>query len=431
MQTIPASALTRFDGYVKELRSLLESGSTGSKDPRLIAALDGQPTSKIREFVKIDALRKTGTFFTGTRLATRVLKGIGPIGTHPTFDPACGTGDLLLAMAQTLPVLPTFEDTIQAWGTVLAGCDLHQEFVTATKIRICLLAIKRGAPLPVEGLDLRSTLTGIIRANGMRHEPSLNPQIVAMNPPFSWVPAPTKCAWSGGSVSSAALFVDRWLNLVENRGRLVAILPDVLRTGSNYRAWRESVLKRASVEKLSVLGRFDPGVDVDVFAAVFRVQTPISVKSNPWKWYKSEAPSTVGDHFVVNVGNIVPHRDPMKGFTQAFLHARSAPRWGEVARIADRIKTIRELFAPPFVAIRRTSSPSDSSRAVGTLILGKRGVGVENHLFVLTPKKGTIKECRELLQVLKSQQTTAWLNQRIRCRHLTADAVKSIPWRLK
>lgn len=45
------------------------------------------------------------------------------------------------------------------------------------------------------------------------------------------------------------------------------------------------------------------------------------------------------------------------------------------------------VFAPPFVAVRRTSGPRDRSRA-----------------------------------------TDAWLNRRIRCRHLTTSAVAGIPW---
>ena len=430
MQTIPAGSLARFGEYVADLRTLLRANAADSKDSRLIAALDGQPTLKVREFVGIAALRRTGTFFTGTKLAKRVLKGAGFLGHGLCFDPACGTGDLLLAVADTLPLQQTFEETMEAWGEILAGCDVHKEFVNAAKIRICLLGIKRGLPLPEKRLDLRTILPNIIQADGMRHEAVSPPQNIVMNPPYSWVTAPSECSWCEGSVSSAALFVDRWLDLVARGGRLIAILPDVLRTGSNYRAWRESMLKRAAVEKLSVVGRFDPGVDVDVFSACFLRQDTTRMISNSWKWYKNKARSTVGDHFEISVGNIVPHRDPKEGFVRAFLHARGAPRWEEIRRIADRIPTSRAIFKPPFVVIRRTSSPSDSARAIGTLVSGIRGVAVENHLFVLTPRQGTKKECHELLRVLKSPSTSVWLNQRIRCRHLTVDAVKNIPWRV-
>lgn len=428
MQKIPASSLARFNGYVGDLRNLLDGNVTNSEDPRLIAALDGQPAQKIREFADITSLRRTGTFFTGIKLAKRVLKGISRLAEGLCFDPACGTGDLLLAAARSLPLQETFEKTIHTWGDLLAGCDIHKEFVIAAKIRICLLAIRRGLPLPEKSLDLRSIFPNIVRADGMHYEAASKPQKVVMNPPYSWVTAPSKCGWAEGLVSSAALFVDRWLDLVNNGGQLIAILPDVLRTGSNYRAWRESVLKRSVIEELRIIGRFDPGVDVDVFSATFRRQDCAAASSNCWKWYKNEIRSTIEGHFDIKVGNIVPHRDPKKGTMRPFLYAKRAPQWKEIRRISDRISTIRPIFNPPFVVIRRTSSPRDSARAIGTLVLGTRGVAVENHLLVLTPKQGGEKICRALLKVLKSPLTNRWLNLRIRCRHLTVDAVKNIPW---
>jgi hypothetical protein len=53
---------------------------------------------------------------------------------------------------------------------------------------------------------------------------------------------------------------------------------------------------------------------------------------------------------------------------------------------------------------------------------------VENHLIVLRPKDGTIGACREVLGILKDERTTRWLNERIRCRHLTVAALDELPW---
>jgi hypothetical protein len=83
---------------------------------------------------------------------------------------------------------------------------------------------------------------------------------------------------------------------------------------------------------------------------------------------------------------------------------------------------------PPFVVIRRTSSPSDKFRASGTIIAGKKAVAVENHLIVIRPKNSTLKDCNELLKLLKSEQTNNFLNERMRCRHLTVGIVKKIPF---
>jgi hypothetical protein len=86
------------------------------------------------------------------------------------------------------------------------------------------------------------------------------------------------------------------------------------------------------------------------------------------------------------------------------------------------------IFAPPFVAVRRTSSPSDRKRAVGSIILGNRPVAVENHLLVLTPNDGRLESCAELLVLLACDATSDYLNLAIRCRHLTTRSVMGIPW---
>jgi hypothetical protein len=39
-----------------------------------------------------------------------------------------------------------------------------------------------------------------------------------------------------------------------------------------------------------------------------------------------------------------------------------------------------------------------------------------------------VRTCRELLDILKDDQTTHWLDQRIRCRHLTVAALDELPW---
>ena len=145
-------------------------------------------------------------------------------------------------------------------------------------------------------------------------------------------------------------------------------------------------------------------------------------------WSKAKHRAIIGTRFAVGVGTIVPHRDRKVGELRAYLNAQAAPPWGTCMRLNARTRTKRRLFKPPFVVIRRTSSPSDPVRAIGTVVLGTRKVAVENHMLVLTPRKATVEECRKLMGVLKSTKTTKWLNQRIRCRHLTVEAVRDIPW---
>jgi hypothetical protein len=418
-----------FAPYVTQLTSLFTAAPASPRDPRLLAALDGEPSRQLRNLVKLNLLRKTGTFFTSSMLAQKIIGRSSHLWEAGAIDPACGVGDLLLAVARHLPVFTTFEETIEHWQKLLAGCDIHPEFVQATKLRLCLLALERGAYRPQKDVRLDRIFPHIICADGMTYTPEAFAGTLVMNPPYTRIRAPRDCDWAGGKVSSAGLFVQRWLNILKDGQRLIAILPDVLRTGSNYRTWRECVLHRADIECLDIVGRFDEHVDVDVFALqLLLTRCARTHQPDSWKWNSTKKRVTVRDKFWVHAGTVVPHRDAKSGTLRAYLHAQTAPRWGECLRIAEKIRTKRSLFTPPFVVVRRTSSPNDSVRAVGTLVLGRRPVAVENHLLVLLPKRGGEELCRNLLDVLKQPETTDWLNNRIRCRHLTVESVEQIPW---
>lgn len=84
--------------------------------------------------------------------------------------------------------------------------------------------------------------------------------------------------------------------------------------------------------------------------------------------------------------------------------------------------------SPPFVTIRRTSKSGSRYRCVGTLVTGKGRIAVENHLIVALPRDGTVETCRKLLELLRSDMATQWMNRRICCRHLTVSSVEDLPW---
>ncbi len=147
-------------------------------------------------------------------------------------------------------------------------------------------------------------------------------------------------------------------------------------------------------------------------------------------WWEASGQARVGrieDYYGVRVGPVVPYRDPEEGPSVAYICAKALSSWETVQRINERRRYSGTLFAPPFVAVRRTSRPG-GDRAVGTLVLGKRKVAVENHLLGLFPRSKSLKKCKELLHVLKSPETNSWLDERIRCRHLTVQALKELPW---
>ena len=176
-------------------------------------------------------------------------------------------------------------------------------------------------------------------------------------------------------------------------------------------------------------GRFDPDTDVDVFIIHF-----IAGRGNkPAAWHDNLPQANglmrkVSDYFEIHVGAVVPHRDPPEGALYPYIHARTALAWQTIENISESRRSTHRVFTPPFVVIHRTSSPSDRHRCVGTIVNVSREVAVENHLIVLSPKDGSLESCRRLLGSLRCPETNEWLNSRIRCRHLTVDALRDIPY---
>ncbi len=245
-----------------------------------------------------------------------------------------------------------------------------------------------------------------------------------MNPPYGRVVSSVK-RWREGSVTSAALFVERAAELCAPETQIAALLPEVLRTGSSYKQWRTHIGKFAARGRSQSIGLFSNHADVDVFIQYFRKRGAlIPSAAAPRK----KSPETVADHFLVAVGAVIPHRHPPAGPEFAYLHARNAIPWGEICRISETRMFKGRTFTPPFVLVRRTSRPGDTHRAIATLVLGKRRVAVENHLIAVLPKRGSVEICRALMRILRSPDTDAWFDLNMRCRHLTTGSVSSLPW---
>jgi hypothetical protein len=398
----------------------------------IAAALDGQPGRELRRLVPLMMRRADGAFFTGSALAKRVvskyLRSASPDAT--VCDPACGAGDLLIAAAARLPVLPDLRDTLELWSRSLRGFDIHEEFVEAARLRLVLAAVARGARARKSTPKQLAALLSHIRvADGTRVD-FRDVNVVLMNPPYGTKPAPSTCAWASGSVSDAAVFTHELLERTPFSTKVVAILPDVLRTGSRYAKWRHEIEQRLIVDGINVVGIFDNWADVDVFVLHGRKRKAIlaDAPSAQW-WAPAAAGARLSDLYDVHVGAVVPHRDPKVGPWRKYVHARTISNVDKFDIAAGPSRRFdRRTFRPPFVVVRRTSRPDDQIRAVGTIVIGDEDVAVENHLLVVSPRLGTIGECETLLDVLKRESTTQWLNERIRCRHLTVGAVAAIPW---
>jgi hypothetical protein len=429
------SDMKAFGHYVQSLERLYlsaaVSGASASHADEVNAALDGGASRELRRLIPLDDLRVTGTFFTGSGLAARVAEHVLPtIGKGAKIlDPACGAGDLLLGIAKRLPAGRGFRETLDRWGRSLLGRDLQPEFVVAARFRLALAALQRGLTPRGGGEVAHLDALSEIKVGCGRSDSKTIGQAthIVINPPFNLVPAPPGCEWTSGGVSSAAVFMDECLQSAAPGTCIVAILPDVLRSGERYSRWRSRMTQRARIESVELLGQFDRWADIDVFLLELLVTSEPASRAASWEYPAAATAETVGDRFEVSVGPVVPFRHLGKGPWCPYIHARGIPAWSVVEEIANHQRFKGRMHSPPFAVIRRTSRVGDKHRAVATVVCGSVPVAVENHLLVLRPKDGQVESCWKLLTALQRPETDTWLNQRIRCRHLTVNAILQVP----
>ena len=433
--------MKEYKSYAKDVgllvRDIAIGAITNAKFDRVEEVLNGQPAEKLRGLIPISKLRSDGIFFTGSRLASFALKTLQATINNDSiiFDPACGTGDLLLKCTSFINTRTNLNETLIKWSNQLYGCDIHSEFVDIARNRLILSAIDKHAFRSYTSLqDNTEYLGGLITQCGM-NPPDILDEVthIVVNPPFSLARAPSNCSWAAGTVNYAALFLEKYIRSARPGTRLIAILPDVLRSGARYEKWRKIINNNSLIERVQLYGRFDQWTDIDVFVIelTIRPNTTGSRKRNPGRWTPSvrENKPTIGDKFNIHIGPVVNHRDPHLGNWHPYARTHDLPPWSTVDEFKNKRRFLGKTYDPPFVAVRRTSRPDYKFRAVGTLVTGKRPVAVENHIIILSPKSGSIGDCKALLDVLKHPYTSSWLNKRIRCRHLTVASLKEIPWK--
>lgn len=438
-ETTSMSAYLPYVAHLKELASRAASGDTYS-DAALDAALDGGAASALRGLVPRELRRSAGAYFTGEAVRQRLVPLLERYGASPYFDPACGAGDLLLMAASQLRVGSSTAATVHAWASQLAGTDLEPAFVEAARSRVILAAVSRSGglagPSPTDRPS-QCLLTGlqIGDARDVASWPTNAPRTILLNPPYGSEPAPRHCSWGSGRVPRAALFVDLVVEQMATDSTLIAVLPDVLRSGSRLSRWRQQVKNSLDIQHVERVGRFDAHTDVDVFLLVGRKRGDVNgailqpLASQATWWSEGRPEDTVGHRFAVRVGPVVHNRDAHDGPLVPYAFARGLPRAGR-ATIVDTRAFAGRLCSPPFVLVRRTSAPSGGGvRPSPVLVADGPNVAVDNHLIVLSPRGGTVTECEQLAKVLEQSGATTYLDQRIRCRHLTVGAVSSIPWR--
>ena len=406
-----------FDLFVDSLKSRREK----CIDKKDIFQL---PYVLLRENNSKDELRSLGVFFTSQCLAERLIKRTGVFeATRKVYDPAAGAGDLLLAYADMLPIYDSVEETIESWSSKIYATDIEDSFIKILKLRLILLAtLKLQGEVSLKDIDLGKVddvFNNIYVGNFQDFY--FDVDLILVNPPYSAILPEVKYQWASGKVSNAAVF------LFELQRRypsvtIAAIVPDVMRSGSRYAKLRKE-LSGFAMDKEVPVGRFDKFTDVDVFFAVSHLGCQnVKMESLPIMG------RALGDYYTIKVGSVVPHRDVQEGVECYYLTARNVSTNKEIRRFKEKIRSLHNPVKGPFIVVKRTSSPSDKVRCAASLIASKSLFHIENHLLLLLPNHNvSLKQSREHLKYLNGLEVTHYLNQAIRCRHLTVEVVKKIP----
>ncbi|MFK3857213.1 DNA methyltransferase family protein [Agrobacterium pusense] len=415
---------TFVDGAVRTARMIDRDAEITLAHP----LLNGVPYSTFRREVGIDLRRQTGAFFSSDAMASALVGQIADTIDEAALvlDPTCGIGDLLLARATSLPVLASLSETLAAWGQRLAGFDIQEDLVRLCKARLCMLARARGNfSDEVDPLSMFPLIVTLDMFESAASELLIRADAVLFNPPFGKTVWPEKLHWASGEINAAAIFLDRLTTAVRPDVPIVAVLPEVLRCGSRYERFRSMIAARGYSGTFAVCGRFDTWTDVDVFTTLLTRERP---GATLWSERLAAAESTVEGLYEIRVGTVVPHRDSQTGASRAYICAKTTPAWATDFTPVVRRRYAGKVFFPPFVAIRRTSSPSDKMRAVATVVIGDEAVAVENHLLVAIPRDGSTASCEALATMLRMPAINDRLNDLMRCRHLTTGAIKGLPW---
>ena len=306
-----------YSSYIAGLNLLaLEPHRAKKWNTRVEAALNGQASTELQRIAPLETRREFGAFFTGTDLSAKLIKHGRPFGTTDVFyDASSGMGDLLVSVAKKLPLRRTLEETLLQWGRQLTGTDLHSEFIEGARTRLVLLARQRHKSDEPLKLSHAKLFPNIRAGNGLSERALFRKATrLLLNPPFGMVAAPEGCGWAGGKITQAAEFVVTALERARPGTEILAILPDVLRSGSFTEHWRTRVGELADVQLVKPHGIFDESADVDVFLLrLVRSRKKPADRLHDWTPPAKTNGKTVGDFFEVHVGRVVPHRDKKAG----------------------------------------------------------------------------------------------------------------------
>ncbi len=197
------------------------------------SAIDARSINAVYEqlFLTRQLQREFGIFHTDLRFASRILDCL-PIEEIPpderyVVDPACGSGNLLLAAQERLENLSpgqwSPEDTHRWLKTHIYGSDIEPVAVEIAKLSLLVSSLPLGNSWRIERRDALV---------GTTHLPA---------PPTVWVTNPPWRNPKGSQAEEATRFLDRAVTALADGGLLACILPASWLSGRQHRASRLEV----------------------------------------------------------------------------------------------------------------------------------------------------------------------------------------------
>jgi hypothetical protein len=406
--------------------------SKGCKDEisrKIEHHLNGGANEFIQHSLNKDFIKDSGIFFSDKKRAAYLAKkllGSEKTFTKPILDPTCGGGDLLISCARFFPLANNLHETLLHWSTLVYGYDIHEGLVSIAKKRLILLAAQRMNEVYepsnynqyFKNLRTRDFISSsIILPKGF---------YIISNPPFHPQDAPLEYPFSTGKTNSAAIILYKCLQILPINGRIAAILPDVIRSGSRYKKLMDYIQSKLKYTKINLEGRFSKDADIDI------ITLSGTLRSKQKELLQETVPDllTIKDFFKVSVGPIVPHRHTNEGEIYSYITARDIKTNSSVCTTPNKIAFNSTVYKAPFIVLKRTSSPKDKNRMCAAIVKGKVLYAAENHVLIIQPNDNSLKSCSNLLSFLKSNQCRKWINERIRCRHFTVSAIREIPYKI-
>ncbi|WP_346399052.1 N-6 DNA methylase [Pseudomonas syringae] len=428
------SASVHYMPFVEQFNDVLLAGPQPSSAGLALFEDGINSDTAVEDLIPYSLRSHHGIFFTPEKTAELCadICATNIAAEESFFDPACGTGNLLYAIAQRYTIKNSISETLVYWGRRFGGCDINESFVHVAKLRLVALAARRHNMPALDGallIELLENLSNFHVADYLGSELGAEFDCIVANPPFGHRDFKKTLRWSSGRTQLASVFVSAIVSRGKQGQKVVSILPDVLKSGTRYARWREMISEGTLKGTVHPYGKFSASVDVDVFIFESFISKYYKNKESV-VWVEDISTSNVGlrlgEFCTVNIGPVVPHRlKPDSKNKVPYICVKTCPPYKAI-KATKVIGFDGTLYSPPFVVVRRTSNPGDKHRIITTLVLGKQPIAVENHLIIIRPNDGYIKTCKKVLGFLKTESAVLQINAMIRCRHLTKHSISSL-----